>query len=98
MSKVFLHVFKDLTSKLQRCFKALDQRIDVFGMNSHNFIILIIFGEDWTAADSFGYWHVKDEVVFVHVGLPVILGQLPCYRVAKYSDIFDGFLELVFCL
>ena len=67
-------------------------------MNSQNFIILVVFAEDWTSADSFSYWHVKDEVVFVKVGLPVILGQLLCCRVAKYSDIFDGLLKLVFCL
>ena len=98
LSEVFLHVFKDLSSKPQRCFKVIDQRFDVFGMNSHNFIILVIFAEDWTSTDSFGYWHVKDEVVLVYVGLAVILGQFLCCRVAKYSDVFDGFLKLVFCL
>ena len=67
-------------------------------MNSDNFIILVIFAEDWTSTDSFGYWHIRDEVVFVYVGLPVILDQLLCYSVAKYSDVFDGFLKLVFCL
>ena len=98
MSKFFLHVFKDLSSKLKRCFKIFDQLFDIFGMNSDNFIILVIFTEDWSATDSLTYWHVKDEVVFVYVGLPVILGQLLCFRVAKYSDVFDGFLKLVFCL
>ena len=67
-------------------------------MNSHNFIFLVIFREDWTSTDSFGYWHVKDQVIFVNIDLPVILSQLPCYRVAKYSYVFDGFLKLVFCL
>ena len=65
-------------------------------MNSHNFIILVIFAEDWTTTDSFGYLHVKNQAVFVYVDLPVILGQLLCYRVAKYCDVFDGFLKLVF--
>ena len=67
-------------------------------MNSQNFIILVIFAEDWTSTDSFGYWHVKDEVVLVYIGLAVILGQFLCCRVAKYSYVFDGFLKLVFCL
>ena len=67
-------------------------------MNSHNFIILIIFTEDRTSTDSFGYWYVKDQVIFVNVDLPVILSQLPCYRVAKYSYVVDGFLKLISCL
>ena len=70
----------------------------IFAMNTNDLKVFIIASENRTSADSFCNWHVKDEVVFVHIDLTNILRQLFWLRVANYSHVFDGLLKLVVSL
>ena len=76
LSKVFLHAFKDLGSKLQRCMKKTYEFIYIFGMSTNYLKVFVVPSENRTAADPCCNWHAKDEVVFVHIDLTNILRQL----------------------
>ena len=76
LSKVFLHVFKDLSSKLQRCMKRTYEFFYIFAMNTNDLKVFIITSENRTSADSFCNWYFKNEVIFVHIDLTNILCQV----------------------
>ena len=48
----------------------------IFGMNTNYLKVFIIASENRTSADPCCNWHVKDEVVFVHIDLTNILCQV----------------------
>ena len=76
LSKVFLHAFKDLGSKLQRYMNRSYEFIYILGMNTNYFKVFVVPSENRTSAEPCCNWHVKDEVVFVHKDLTNILRQL----------------------
>ena len=64
-------------------------------MDTNYLKVFIIASENRTSADPCCNWHVKDEVVFVHIDLTNILCQVFRLRVANYSHVFDDLLKLV---
>ena len=76
LSKVFLHAFKGIGSKLQRYLKRSYEFIYILGMNTNYFNVFVVPSENRTSAEPCCNWHAKDEVLFVHIDLTNILRQL----------------------
>ena len=98
LSKVCLHLFKDLPSKLQSCIKRSYQSFNISGMNTDYLIVFVIAFEERTSTGPWSSWHVEYEIIFVNKYLPVILCQLIWQRIAYYSNIFEGLPNLIVSL
>ena len=70
----------------------------VFSMNSDYFKIFVIIPEERTSARACFNWHVEYEIMLFHVYLPVIFCKLFRWRVAYYSYVFEGLLDLILSL